>query len=85
MSLLFWLEKAVKLAIGFLIAVFFLVLFKVWGQENQGYFLFVGDYGSVIVIVLVTFVVTFIIEALWKWEVREVLKPERRRPRWTRR
>jgi hypothetical protein len=85
MQLLILIEKAVKLTLGFLISIFFILLFKLWVQKEQGYLFFVGDYGTIIIIFLITFGITFIIETLWKWEVREVLKPERRRPRWIRR
>lgn len=80
-----WLEKAVKLAIGFGATIFFVYIFKLWTADSQKFFLFTGRLDDLIVVLLVGFGATFILEKLWKWEVREVMKPERRQKKWIRR
>ncbi|HZX20712.1 MAG TPA: hypothetical protein VFF13_06920 [archaeon] len=81
----YWVEKAAYLIIGFTVTLLVLGFFKVWSFEKNNYFLFVGDYESVLVIAIVGFGATFILEKLWKWEVREIFNPksinQRRRKR----
>ncbi len=82
-NLLYWTEKALYLLIGGIVVLFVLSFLKIWGMEQNNYFLFVGDFESVLVILIIVTVATFVLEKLWKWEVRQIFKPhpERRRPR----
>ena len=78
----YWVEKAIYLAIGFAVTILILGFFKVWALDKNNYFLFVGDFESILVIALIGFAITFILEKLWKWEVREIFShkdPYRRR------
>ncbi len=70
MRWLFWLEKFVLVALAFAAAFYFVVLFKAWAQEKQGYFLFVGDLESAALVIMIGVGATFLIEKLLKWEVR---------------
>ena len=85
MGLLFWIEKAVKLSIGLAITLVFLQAIASWEGESKGFFLFTGRLDDAIVVIIIAGIATFLIEKLWKWEIHDVLKPQRRRPLWTRR
>ncbi|GEM_PF-6368911 len=72
MRLIFWLEKFFYIAIAFAATFYFLTLFKAWGQEKQGYFLFVGDTENAVLVIVITLVATVVLERLLKWEIRKV-------------
>ena len=72
MRLIFWLEKFFYVAIAFAITFYFLTLFKVWGQEQQGYFLFIGDTENAALVIAITLVATVVLERLLKWEIRKL-------------
>lgn len=75
----YWLEKIVYLSIGLIATIFFLTIFKVWSTEQNQYFLFVGDLQSAGIVIIVTLAIGFVLEKLWKWEVRSIFfKPRRR-------
>ncbi|MCR4368796.1 MAG: hypothetical protein NUV67_02720 [archaeon] len=73
--LVYWTEKSLFLIVGFLIVVYLLSVFKIWSSEQSRYFSFIGDWESVILLTVIVFVITFVMERLWKWEVREIFKP----------
>lgn len=76
---LYWIEKAIYLSIGFLAVIFILGFLKIWSLEKNNYFLFVGDLESLITIALIVTGATLVLEKLWKWEIRQIFKPRRRR------
>ena len=59
----------------------FLSIFKIWSFESNRYFLFVGDYGSAAIIMGVTFILGWVLEKLWKWEVHTLFWNKRIRRR----
>ena len=75
----YWIEKTIYLGVALIAAVFFLSLFKIWSIDQNRYFFFVGDWESILLVAVVTTGFTVILERLWKWEVREVFKPRKRR------
>ncbi len=72
MRWLFWAEKIFYAVLAFAAAFYFITLFKAWGQEKQGYFLFVGDFESAILVFAIALAVGFVLEKLLKWEIRKL-------------
>jgi len=73
----YWIEKVLYLAIGLIIAISLLSWLKIWSYDMNRYFLFVEDWESVIVLLIIVTGITFILEKLWKWEVHQIFKPKR--------
>lgn len=73
------LEKILFLTVSFIAIIGILSYFKIWSVEQNKYFLFIGDWESLIVIFVIVTGTTFIMEKLWKWEVRQVFHKKRRR------
>ena len=70
MRWVYWIEKFALVASAFAAAFFFVILFKKWAQDQQGYFLFVGDIESAALVIIIGLAATFVIEKLLKWEIR---------------
>ena len=80
-KIIYWTEKTLYLTLGLFAVILFLELFKIWGAESNRYFMFMGDWESLIVIAVIVTGSTIILEKLWKWEVRQIFKPKKRRKR----
>ena len=78
-KIIYWTEKTLYLTLGLFAVILFLGLFKIWGAESNRYFMFMGDWESLIVIAVIVTGSTIILEKLWKWEVRQIFKPKKRR------
>ncbi|MFH1391469.1 MAG: hypothetical protein ABIH20_04125 [Candidatus Diapherotrites archaeon] len=75
----YWIEKILYLSIGLLVVVLLLGWLKIWSMDLNNYFLFVGDFESVLVLIVIVTGITFVLEKLWKWEIHQIFKPKRRR------
>ena len=80
-KIIYWTEKTLYLTLGLFAVILFLGLFKIWGTETNRYFLFTGDLESLIVVGVIVTGSTIILGTLWKWEVRQIFKPKKRRRR----
>lgn len=65
-----WIEKFFYVIVAFALAIYFITLFKAWGESQRSYFLFVGNVESAVLVLGITIVFTIIIEKLLKWEIR---------------
>lgn len=77
MRYLFWAEKIFYVVLAFAATFYFLTLFKIWGQDQQGYFMFVGDTESAVLVIAITLVATVVLERLLKWEIRSLFGVKR--------
>ena len=76
---IYWIEKTIYLAIGFIIVIVILGDLKIWSFDQNRYFFFVGDIESLIVIAIIVTGSTLVLEKLWKWEIHQIFNPRRRR------
>ncbi len=77
MRLGYWIEKILYITVAFAAIVFFLWIFKVWGNEQINYFLLAGDLQSLLIVLAVSTCIGMVFEKLWKWEVRAVFRKRR--------
>ncbi len=66
--------KTAMLIIGFIIAFYAIIAFRLWGMDWTGYFLKFGSLEEVVFISLVVAGVGIVVSALLKWFVRLELR-----------
>jgi len=72
-------KKLCLVAVAFALAFYFIFMFKAWAGEKQGYFFFMEDWQSLALVLIISFIIVKVIEALLKWEIRLLFMPRRRR------
>ncbi|VVB99921.1 Uncharacterised protein [uncultured archaeon] len=72
-------KKLCLVAIAFALAFYFIFLFKAWAGEKQGYFFFIGDWQSLVLVLAISFIIIKVLEALLRWEIHLLFMPHRRR------
>ncbi|MCR4335399.1 MAG: hypothetical protein NUV57_02570 [archaeon] len=80
-KVIYWIEKGLYVSIGLIVVVLLLGWLKLWSMDLNRYFMFVGDFESVIVLAVIVTGITIVMEKLWKWEIHQIFKPKMRRKR----
>ena len=75
-----WMNLLKKLAlalVAFIAAFYFIALFKAWAEKQGGRFLFIGDFESWALILIVALAVIKVLEWLLKWEIHTLFFQKR--------
>jgi hypothetical protein len=61
------------------IVVYVLIEFRIWSDSFTGYFFKIGDWGMLVLVLLIATAVSMGLSKLLKWEARAITKPRRKR------